>query len=101
MPVPINKLAHLASELESLAHFAPRNHEDLYAWLARARRFRDEVLLKTGLAREVPEFLWAYLDDAEARFDDELLEARQNQLLQFLIRELRRGRMPNNAELKL
>ena len=90
------KMNLLAAELEQLVRFVPRNRDDLMLWYARARRFRDEALLKSGLARDVPEFLWGYLDDADVRFEDETQEAQQNQKAQLLIRELRQGRMPQN-----
>jgi hypothetical protein len=92
------KMNLLAAELESLARFVPRTSDELALWYARARRFRDEALLKSGLARDVPGFLWGYLDDADVRFDDETQEAQQSQKVQLLIRALRSGRMPQNRE---
>lgn len=92
--------SELAVALEELLAFKPESKSELPHWYVLARNLEAKLVVDGGLSPEVPAFLWNYLADADIRLKDPVYRDLQNRQVRLLIRYIKRGEIPTDAELK-
>jgi hypothetical protein len=95
-----NLFDEVAVALEELLAFKPASKPELPRWYELARTLEKKLTESGGLSSEVPSLLWNYLADADVRLKDSVYGDLQNRQVRLLIRYLKRGEMPTDAELK-
>lgn len=90
----------LAAALEELLAFQPASKSEVPRWYVLARNLEARLVVDGGLSSEAPAFLWNYLADADIRLKDSVYRDLQNRQVRLLIRYIKRGEMPTDAELK-